>query len=73
MVTLYSQPGCQPCRLTKMQMDKLGLDYTVVDIKASPEGLARVQELGYQSTPVTVVGEDHWGGYKPDRLKALVK
>jgi len=27
--------------------------------------------LGYQQAPVVVAGEDHWSGFRPDRIKAV--
>lgn len=72
MVTLYSKPGCQPCRLTKMRLEEYGVEHTVVDITQDAEGYARVEALGYTGVPVVVVDEqNHWHGLKPDRIRAL--
>jgi glutaredoxin-like protein NrdH len=27
--------------------------------------------LGYLQAPVVVVGNDHWSGFRPDRIRAL--
>ena len=27
--------------------------------------------LGYLQAPVVVAGNDHWSGFRPDRIKAL--
>jgi glutaredoxin-like protein NrdH len=27
--------------------------------------------LGYLQAPVVVTGNDHWSGFRPDRIKAL--
>lgn len=72
-VVLYSQPGCQPCNLTKKMLEKLDIKYEVRDIRDDPEAFKRVQDLGYRGTPVveTSTGE-HWKDFRPDRLKALV-
>lgn len=57
MITLYTQPGCQPCKQAKqMLLDgdlEEGIDFVVLDIAASEA--ARdfvVNELGAKSTPV---------------------
>lgn len=72
-VTLYSQPNCQPCKLTKMQLEKLNIEYEVIDVQQDEEAFERVKSLGYNGTPVVELSTgDHWTGYRPDRLRALV-
>lgn len=70
-ITLYSKPACQGCRLTAQALDKAGLPYTKVDITQDPEAEAYVRSLGYLQMPVVVAGEEHWGDFRPDRVKAL--
>ena len=70
-VTLYSRPGCGPCTATRRAMDKAGLDYTGVDISIDSEARDRVMALGYSSAPVVVAGQDHWSGFRPERIKNL--
>lgn len=72
-VTVYSSPGCQPCRATHRKLDELGIEFTPVDVSEDPEALALCRSLGYQQTPVVVAGDEHWSGYRPDLLKALAK
>jgi glutaredoxin-like protein NrdH len=31
-----------------------------------------VLSLGYSAAPVVVVGDEHWSGFRPDRLRGLV-
>lgn len=31
MMTLYTQPYCQPCKQVKRKLDEMGADYEVVD------------------------------------------
>ena len=38
---------------------------------ADAEALAQVKSLGYAQAPVVVAGEDHWSGFRPDKIKAL--
>ena len=52
-------------------MAKLGLDYAVVDITEEPEARDYVMALGYLQAPVVVAGNEHWSGFRPDRIKAL--
>ena len=48
-----------------------GLAYEVVDITEDSEARDYVMALGYLQAPVVVAGDDHWSGFRPDRIKAL--
>ncbi|ODR27274.1 glutaredoxin domain-containing protein [Mycolicibacterium porcinum] len=72
MVTLCSKPGCPPCKATKRELDKLGLEYQQVDVTADPSAAEVVKALGYNSAPVVVVNADlHWTGFRPTQLALL--
>ncbi|OBA30278.1 glutaredoxin-like protein NrdH [Gordonia sp. 852002-51296_SCH5728562-b] len=70
-ITVYAKPACGPCHATKRALDKAGLDYDVVDISIDDEARDYVTSLGYSSAPVVVAGDEHWSGFRPDRVKAL--
>ncbi|MEW1813254.1 glutaredoxin family protein [Pseudarthrobacter phenanthrenivorans] len=73
-VTVYSQPGCQPCRAVKHWLDKRGIEYRWVDVTQSPADADAIRALGYTGTPVTIVSTGdpatdlHWHGFNPDHL-----
>ena len=75
-VTVYTSPLCMPCRTTKRHLDKHGVPYTEVDATLHRDAHQYIKRLGYTQTPVVTVelpdGLDHWSGYKPDRLDAIV-
>lgn len=72
MVTLYSQPGCYPCKGTMRALDGVGVRYEVVDIAEDKDARDYIMSLGYQSTPVVVTDTgDHWSGHRPDKINAL--
>nr|WP_256429324.1 glutaredoxin-like protein NrdH [Frigoribacterium sp. CFBP 13729] len=69
VITVYSKPDCQQCRMTYLALDAKGLDYQVVDVTESANALEFVKELGYLAAPVIVVSEhDHWTGFRPDNI-----
>lgn len=70
-ITVYSKPGCQPCAATIRALEKAGLQYVRLDITEDPSALEACRLLGYESVPVVVAGDDHWSGFRPDRIKAL--
>ncbi|KJR06063.1 glutaredoxin family protein [Gordonia sihwensis] len=72
-ITVYTKPGCQPCRMTIRRLDALGIDYTVVDISRDDAARDYVMALGYQQAPVVVAGDTHWSGFRPERIKSLTK
>lgn len=70
-ITVYTQPGCGPCLATKRALDKAGLPYDVADISQDDGARDYVMALGYLSAPVVVSGDEHWSGFRPERIKNL--
>jgi glutaredoxin-like protein NrdH len=70
-ITVYTKPACVQCNATYRALDKEGIEYSVVDISQDPEARDYVMALGYLQAPVVVAGDDHWSGFRPDRIKAL--
>jgi glutaredoxin-like protein NrdH len=74
-ITVYSKPSCVQCTATYRALDKLALEYTVVDISQDDQARQVVMAMGHLQAPVVVVttGETttSWAGYRPDQLKAL--
>lgn len=72
-ITVYTKPGCQPCKATIRKLDKLGAEYDTVDLAEHPEAIDTIKALGYLEAPVVVVGDEHWSGYKPHHIEQAVK
>ncbi len=70
-VTVYTKPACVQCNATYKALDKQGIAYATVDITTDPDARDYVLALGYLQAPVVVAGDDHWSGFRPDRIKAL--
>jgi glutaredoxin-like protein NrdH len=74
-ITVYTKPACVQCNATYKALDQQGLkpgvDYQKVDISLDSEARDYVMALGYLQAPVVVAGNDHWSGFRPDRIKAL--
>ena len=70
-ITVYSKPSCKQCDLTKDLMDKRGINYGTVDVYKDPKALAYVKSLGYMGAPVVVTENDHWYGFRPDKIESL--
>jgi len=39
-----------------------------VDISADDQARDYVMALGYLQAPVVMAGDDHWSGFRPDRI-----
>ena len=71
-ITVYSKPNCVQCTATYLALDKQGIEYDVRDI--SEDETARsyvVDELGYMQAPVVVTENDHWSGFRYDKIATL--
>lgn len=58
-------------RLGQITME--GVAFEKVDITLDGEARDYVMSLGYLQAPVVVAGDEHWSGFRPDRIKALIK
>src|ERR1700755_1368056 len=70
-ITVYTKPACVQCTATYKALDKQCITYDTVDITLDPEARDYVMALGYLQAPVVVAENDHWSGFRPDRIKAL--
>ncbi|WP_027499151.1 redoxin NrdH [Rhodococcus sp. UNC363MFTsu5.1] len=71
-ITVYTKPACVQCNATYRAFDKAGIEYSIIDITEDSEARDYVMALGYLQAPVVVAGEDHWSGFRPDRIKSLI-
>lgn len=71
MVTVYTLPACVQCDSTKRLLTRNNVEYQEVDLSKDADALSMIKELGYTAAPVVMAGEDHWSGFRPDKLSAL--
>ncbi|MFJ7751836.1 glutaredoxin family protein [Arthrobacter sp. NPDC097144] len=77
-ITVYTKPGCGPCKLTVRKFESAGLNPQIVDITTNSEALDYISdELGYAQAPVVVYekdgSEDHWSGLQPDKINKVIE
>ncbi|MFT4190472.1 MAG: glutaredoxin-like protein NrdH [Comamonas sp.] len=70
-ITVYTKPSCVQCNATYRALDRQGLAYEIVDLTQDAAALQRVKDLGYQQAPIVIAGDDHWSGFRPDKISAL--
>lgn len=70
--TLMSKPGCVQCNATLRHFESKGLregrGFVVLDVTKDAEALKRLQDLNYAQAPVVFFANDHWSGYRPDKI-----
>lgn len=71
MITVYSKPACVQCTATTREMDKKGISYEYIDLTEDVTAMEKVKDLGYMQAPVVIAGDDHWAGFRPDKIEAL--
>lgn len=71
-ITVYSKPRCPQCDATYRALNQAGVTYQSVDVSQDPQALEYILSLGYKQAPVVVADDNHWSGFRPDRIKALV-
>lgn len=75
-VTIYTNPGCMPCRLTKRDLGKHKIKYKEIDVSKDQNAVNRLRKLGYTTVPVVIVEEEgetdiQWSGFSPDNIAKL--
>ncbi|WP_310620571.1 glutaredoxin-like protein NrdH [Flexibacterium corallicola] len=70
-ITVYSKPACVQCTATTRALDSAGIAYNVIDLTQDADALAQVESLGYRQVPVVIAGDQHWAGFRPDKIGGL--
>lgn len=70
-VTVYTKPSCVQCTATYRALDSKGIEYEILDLSADETALETVKGLGYLQAPVVITDEDHWSGFRPDKISEL--
>lgn len=73
--TIYTSPNCQPCKMTKMRLDKAGISYQEVAIADTEGASEMLRDQGFTSAPVVFPGVDGmapWSGFDLGNIKALI-
>ena len=71
-VTLYGKPNCVQCSATERALTNAGVAFDKIDVTQDPTAYDYVISLGYMQAPVVVAGENHWSGFRPEKIESLV-
>ena len=71
-VVLYSKNDCIQCRMTKRNLDSLGIEYQEINLDENPQFSEYVtKDLGFMAAPVVVTDTDAWSGFQPGKIEAI--
>jgi glutaredoxin-like protein NrdH len=52
-------------------LERNHIDFNEVDMSQDAIALEMVKSLGYTSAPVVIAGDDHWSGFRLDKIQNL--
>ena len=72
MIRVYTTPNCVQCDMTKKVLKRAEAEFEVIDLSQDEESMAMIKAMGYSQAQVVIAGDDHWSGFKNDRLKDAI-
>jgi len=70
-VTVYTKPSCVQCTATYRALNARGIEFEIFDVSVDEKALQAVKDLGYLQAPVVIADEEHWSGFRPDKIDEL--
>ena len=58
--------------MVKVYLSRKGIAFTELNVSLEPDAKKRLLEMGYRTTPVTVIGDQTIVGYKPPQMEAAL-
>ena len=71
-ITVYSSNMCSTCEMVKQFLVLRGVDFTEKNISIDLEGRSELIELGFDVTPVTVIGQQVLEGFDTGEIDAAL-
>jgi glutaredoxin 3 len=71
-VIVYNQPGWGPCHKEKEFLSQKGIEFVDKNVRADPAALKELLDMGYQSTPVTIIDGEAVVGFDQQRIMVLL-
>ena len=67
-ITVYSSNMCGACEMVKAFLALRKVTFTERNISTDLEGRKELMKMGYDSTPVTVIGDRHISGFDAKQI-----
>lgn len=71
-ITVYTSNYCSACQMVKAYLSLKGFKYAEKNVSLDLKGHADLVAMGFDSTPVTVIGERVIEGYDGDAIDAAL-
>lgn len=71
-ITVYSSNMCSTCEMVKQFLVLRGQEFVEKNVSSDLEGRAELQAMGFEATPVTVLGEEIVEGFDTGELDAAL-
>lgn len=75
VVTVWTKPSCQQCRLVKFRLQAAGVPFEEEDLTApeNAKDLEHFRGLGYASAPITEYGGIAVPGFMPSEIDRVIE
>lgn len=70
-VFVYIKPFDVSSDATIRLLKTRGIPFTAVDVTQSGDAVSVLRALNYSRVPVVITNDDHWSGFRPDRITKL--
>lgn len=71
-ITVYTNPQCVQCDITKRVFDKAGIKYSVIDLASVPDKVEEFKTKGYMSAPIVTTDTKTWSGFKLPKIQSTI-
>ena len=71
-ITVYSSNMCGACEMVKEFLRLRGLEFVERNVSVDLQGREELLELGFDATPVTVIGDSVVEGFDVDKIDAAL-
>ena len=58
--------------MVKVYLSRKGIAFTEHNVSLEPDAKKRLLDMGYRTTPVTLIGDQTIVGYKPPQMEAAL-
>lgn len=72
-ITVYSSNMCGACEMVKAFLALRKVNFIERNISTDLEGRTELVEMGYDTTPVTVIGDRHISGFNANQIDEALK
>ena len=72
-ITVYSSNVCGACEMVKAFLTLRKVSFIEKNVSIDLEGRTELIEMGYDATPVTVIGDRHISGFNANQIDEALK